>query len=753
MLEKRFESTLNRLYREAHSRKLEYLTVEHLLLGLIGNADVQEVLRCCGVNISKLHKHLYSHIQRNSPIKDENDERDTLPTLSVRRVLQRALINAQSSGRDVVDCVSVLAAMMREKDSYAVRILQQHGVSNVDVLRQISHGHVNYDEPLLPETTHAGATEHVPDQGDQQQVIEKYTTNLNQKASDGGILPLVGRAREMQRMIQVLCRRNKNNPLLVGEAGVGKSAMAEGLAWSIVNGNVPEPLLQHTIYSLDVGVLIAGTKYRGDFEKRLKDLIKALQEERQCILFLDEVHTIIGAGATSNGTVDLSSLLKPVLTGDHFSCIGATTYKDYQNIFERDHALARRFQKIDITEPSEQEAMDILLGLKQHYEDFHQASYSEQALRSAVELSKRHLHERYLPDKAIDVIDEAGASNRLREKPQDEIVNEDIERIVATMAQIPPRSVSSKDKQNLASLGSNLRQVVFGQDAAIDKVVAAIKIARAGLNQTERPIGCFLFSGPTGVGKTELARQLALMLGLEMQRLDMSEYREAHTVARLIGSPPGYVGYDSGGLLTNAIRKKPHCVVLLDEIEKAHPDIMNLLLQVMDYGTLTDSNGRHVDMRKTVVIMTTNAGATVAARPSIGFTEQDHSLDTTKEINRMFSPEFRNRLDAIVQFAPLGEDIILQVAQKLMVQLEQQLEQRQVTLNIDERALHWLAGNGFDSVMGARPMARIVREKVRQQLAEELLFGALANGGQVTITADSNGLIVKVEPEKDTEPQ
>ena len=753
MLEKRFESTLNRLYREAHGRRLEYLTVEHLLLGLLGNADIQEVLRSCGVNISKLHQQLLSHIQRNSPVKDENDERDTLPTLSVRRILQRALIHAQSSGHDVVDCVSVLAAMMREKDSYAVRIMQQHGVSSVEVLRQISHGHSSYDEPLLPETTRSGTTEHAADRNNQQKVLDNYTTNLNQKARDGGILPLVGRAREMQRLIQVLCRRNKNNPLLVGEAGVGKSAMAEGLAWSIVNGNVPEPLLQHTIYSLDVGILIAGTKYRGDFEKRLKGLLKVLQEKQKCILFLDEVHTIIGAGATANGTIDLSSLLKPVLTGDHFSCIGATTYKEYQNIFERDHALARRFQKIDVSEPSEQETMDILLGLKQHYEDFHQVAYSEQALRSSVELSKRHLHERYLPDKAIDVIDEAGASNRLRSEPKKEIADDDIEQIVATMAQIPPRSVSSKDKQNLASLGNNLRQVVFGQDDAISKVVAAIKIARAGLNQMERPIGSFLFSGPTGVGKTELARQLALMLGLEMQRLDMSEYREAHTVARLIGSPPGYVGYDSGGLLTNAVRKKPYCVVLLDEIEKAHPDIMNLLLQVMDYGTLTDSTGRHVDMRKTIVIMTTNAGATAAARPSIGFTEQDNSLDTTKEINRTFSPEFRNRLDAIVQFAPLGEDIILQVAQKLMVQLEQQLQQHQVTLHIDEPALHWLAGNGFDNVMGARPMARIVRDKVRQRLAEELLFGDLANGGQVTITTDSDGLAIKVEPEKNAEPQ
>ncbi|MGV0006046.1 MAG: AAA family ATPase [Candidatus Porifericomitaceae bacterium WSBS_2022_MAG_OTU9] len=746
MLEKRFENTLNRLYRQAHSQRLEYVTVEHLLLGLMSNDDVSDILKGCGVDTKQLHEQLLSHVRRHSPVKNDADKRDTLPTLSVRRILQRALIQMQSSGRDVVDCASVLAAMLHEKDTYAVKLLQQHGLTKVDVLRYISHGHASDSEPML-EVVRDNEIEGIPDKSKQQKTLEEYTSNLNQKVHDGKILPLIGRDREVRRMMQVLCRRNKNNPLLVGEAGVGKTALAEGLAWCITKEKVPKPLLGHTVYALDLGVLIAGTKYRGDFEKRLKDLIAALQEQQGSILFLDEIHTIIGAGATANGTMDLSSLLKPVLTASSFPCIGATTYSEYQNIFERDHALARRFQKIDINAPSEQETLEILTGLKQHYEQFHEVRYSHESLQSAIELSVRHLHERQLPDKAIDVIDEAGARNQLRTDRQEEIATHDIEQIIADMAQIPPRSVSSEDKENLASLENNLKQVVFGQDEAITRTVAAIKIARAGLNQNERPIGCFLFAGPTGVGKTELARQLARILGLEMQRLDMSEYREGHSIAKLIGAPPGYVGHDNGGVLTNAIRKKPYCVLLLDEIEKSHTDIMNLLLQVMDYGILTDSNGRHVDMRKTILVMTTNAGAAIAARPSIGFTMQNHSLDTMKEITRIFSPEFRNRLDAIIQFAPLDENIILQIAQKFMVELEAQLQQHKVSLHMDDSALHWLASNGFDNAMGARPMARIMRDKLRQQLAEELLFGKLSNGGQVTVIATEDGLDLKIEEE------
>ncbi len=746
MLSKDLEYSINLAFREARERRHEFMTVEHLLLALLDNPAAAEVLRACGAQLDKLKRDLQTFIRDNTPVLGPDDPRETQPTLGFQRVLQRAVLHVQSSGNREVTGANVLVAMFGEQESQAVYFLKQQEISRLDVVNFISHGISKISDEQ------DSATPQSEENPESQNVkpLENFASNLNELARQGRIDPLIGRREEVERTIQILCRRRKNNPLFVGEAGVGKTAIAEGLAKMIVDGEVPEVLRDATIYALDLGSLVAGTKYRGDFEKRLKSVLAQLRKERNAILFIDEIHTIIGAGAASGGVMDASNLIKPMLASGEMKCIGSTIYQEYRGIFEKDRALAWRFQKIDVVEPSVEESYQILRGLKARFEEHHDVKYADKALRAAVELSARYINDRHLPDKAIDVIDEAGASQRLLPvaKRKKVINSTDIETIIAKIARIPPKTVSSSDKDVLRNLERDLKLVVFGQDEAIDTLADAIKMARAGLGNEQKPIGSFLFAGPTGVGKTEVTRQLARIMGIELIRFDMSEYMERHTVSRLIGAPPGYVGFDQGGLLTDAVLKHPHAVLLLDEIEKAHPDVFNLLLQVMDHGTLTDNNGRKADFRNVIIVMTTNAGAELMDRPSIGFTSQDHSTDGLDVIKRLFAPEFRNRLDAIVQFQPLTPVTIAQVVDKFLIELEAQLESKKVTVDVDTEGRAWLAERGYDPKMGARPMARLIQENIKRRLAEELLFGRLVNGGHVTVTVRDGGLQVEIAEEE-----
>ncbi len=746
MFSKDLELTIGQCYKDAREHRHEFMTVEHLLLALLGNAAATAALRACGADIAKLERELREVIVQTVPVLPPDDERDTQPTLGFQRVLQRAVYHVQSSGRKEVTGANVLVAIFGEKDSHAVYFLNQQEVTRLDVVNYVSHGIAKLESDGSA-GTQAGEREAEEAGEGKANPLGEYAVNLNEQARQGKIDPLIGRHDEIERTIHVLCRRRKNNPLYVGEAGVGKTALAEGLARRIVEGSVPEILKETTVWALDLGALVAGTKYRGDFEKRLKAVIAQLRKDPKAILFVDEIHTIIGAGSASGGTMDASNLIKPVLASGELRCIGSTTFQEYRGIFEKDRALARRFQKIDVPEPSLAESVDILNGLKSRFEEHHNVQYTAEALKAAVDLSVRHLPDRLLPDKAIDVIDEAGARQRLlpAESRSECVDVPDIEYIVARMARIPQKQVSASDRDVLRNLDRNLKMVVFGQDGAIDTLAAAIKMSRSGLGNPEKPIGCFLLAGPTGVGKTEVTRQLAMQLGIELVRFDMSEYMEGHSVSRLIGAPPGYVGFDQGGLLTEAVVKHPHCVVLLDEIEKAHPDVFNILLQVMDRGALTDTNGREANFKNVILVMTTNAGAALAARRSIGFVEQSHSSDAMEVIRRSFSPEFRNRLDAIVQFNALGFDHILRVVDKFLIELEAQLNEKHVSLNVDAEARHWLAEHGFDPQMGARPMARVIQEQVKRPLADELLFGKLADGGRVTLRVRDGGLVSDVE--------
>ncbi len=739
MLSKELEHTLNAAFKEARERRYEFMTVEHLLLALLDNPTATSVLRACGADIEGLRRLLEQFVEENTPLLDGDDARETQPTLGFQRVLQRAVFHVQSAGSKEVTGANVLVAIFGEQESHAVFLLSEQNISRLDVVNYISHGisKVSGDEAEETDADSEGITE----QGDgERQPLESFATNLNQRAQAGQIDPLIGREAEVERTVQILCRRRKNNPLLVGEAGVGKTAIAEGLAKKVVDHEVPEILADATIYALDLGALVAGTKYRGDFEKRLKGILAQLKKEQHAILFIDEIHTVIGAGAASGGVMDASNLIKPMLASGELKCIGSTTYHEYRGIFEKDRALARRFQKIDISEPSVEETITILKGLKSRFEDFHKVRFTSGALRSAAELAGRYINDRFLPDKAIDVIDEAGANRRLQpENKRKKTINvNDIEAVIARMARIPARNVSRTDLSVLQTLERDLKMMVFGQDRAISTLAAAIKMSRSGLGIQDRPIGSFLLAGPTGVGKTEVTRQLAHQLGIELLRFDMSEYMERHTVSRLIGAPPGYVGYDQGGLLTDAVLQNPHAVLLLDEIEKAHPDVFNLLLQVMDHGTLTDNNGRKADFRNVIIVMTTNAGAEMLSRRTIGFSETDHSTDVMSVIERTFTPEFRNRLDTIIQFEPLDERTIANVVDKFIIELETQLEQKRVSLEVDDEARAWLARNGYDRVMGARPMARVIQEHVKKPLADELLFGRLTKGGKVRVTVDKD---------------
>ncbi|NOX08232.1 MAG: ATP-dependent Clp protease ATP-binding subunit ClpA [Gammaproteobacteria bacterium] len=733
MLSKELEFTLNLAFRNAREDRHEFMTVEHLLLALLDNPAAAQALRACGANLVQLRDELIRFLDESSPRLSSDDDRETQPTLAFQRVLQRAVFQAQSSGIKEVSGANVLVAVFSEQDSQCTYFLQKQNVSRLDMTNYISHG-IEKDEPELSESVTPGTgVEAAEDSAEQ--ALHNFSRNLNIMAKEGRIDPLIGRDHEIQRTIQILCRRRKNNPLYVGEAGVGKTALAEGLAKMIVDEEVPEVLKDAVIYSLDMGALVAGTKYRGDFEKRLKLVLKQIHKEPGAILFIDEIHTIIGAGATSGGVMDASNLIKPVLASGELKCIGSTTYQEYRGVFEKDHALARRFQKIDVAEPSVEQTIKILKGLKTRFEDHHHIKYSPRALRVAAELSERYITDRHLPDKAIDVIDEAGASQQLlpASKRKKTVGVADIERIISNIARIPERSVSSTDKDKLRTLERDLKLTVFGQEEAIISLASAIKMSRSGLRDERKPIGSFLFAGPTGVGKTEITRQLALSLGIELIRLDMSEYMERHTASRLIGAPPGYVGYDQGGLLTEEVLKHPHAVLLLDEIEKAHADVFNLLLQVMDNGTLTDSNGRKVDFRNVILVMTTNAGAQEMGRASIGFSQQDHSSDGMEAIKRLFTPEFRNRLDAIIQFNALDSSGIAQVVNKFIDELELQLQEKHVALKVDDEARLWIAEHGYDSKMGARPMARTIQEYIKKPLADELLFGDLSSGGEVSV--------------------
>ena len=746
MLSKELEFTLNQAFKEARAKRHEFMTVEHLLLALLDNPSAVAVLRACGANIERLRSELSEFIDQSVPKLPENSDAETQPTLGFQRVLQRAVFHVQSSERKEVTGANVLVALFNEKESQAVYYLGLHNVTRLDVVNYISHGISKVsEEGQEPAQQQAPSEEGAAENG--QSPLEAYATNLNDLARQGKIDPLIGRREEIERTIQVLCRRRKNNPLFVGEAGVGKTAIAEGLAKKIVDGEVPEVLSTSTINALDMGALLAGTKYRGDFEKRLKAVLTQLKREPGSVLFIDEIHTIIGAGAASGGAMDASNLVKPALSSGDLKCIGSTTYQEYRGIFEKDHALARRFQKIDVREPSVEETVQILEGLKTRFEDHHDVKYTHQALRTAAELSARYINDRHLPDKAIDVIDEAGASQRLKpvSKRKKTIGVKEIEDVVAKIARIPPKTVSTSDKQSLRNLERDLKLMIYGQDEAIEALSAAIKMARSGLGQEQKPIASFLFAGPTGVGKTEVTRQLAQILGIELVRFDMSEYMERHTVSRLIGAPPGYVGFDQGGLLTEAITKHPHAVLLLDEVEKAHPEVFNLLLQVMDHGTLTDNNGRKADFRNVIIVMTTNAGAEQTSRRSIGFAEQDHATDGMEALKRLFSPEFRNRLDAIIQFKALTQQTINHVVDKFVMELETQLEQKGVTIDIDDDARRWLAEHGYDAAMGARPMARIIKEYIKKPLAEELLFGKLEGGGHVYVTVEDDKLDFEFE--------
>lgn len=752
MINKELEHSLNEAFRTACDKHHEFITVEHLLLAILDNQVTVDILQACLVDIARLRHDLIKYIEETTPLIPVGVIRESQPTLGFQRVLQRAAFHVQSSGKREVTGANLLVALFSEQDSHAVFLLAKQEVTRLDIINYISHGITkNRDgEESTGDDAIGGTEDH--DSTAQANPLEKFASNLNELARQGKIDPLIGRKLEVERTIQVLCRRRKNNPLLAGEAGVGKTAIAEGLARKIVEGDVPEILANSIIYSLDLGSLVAGTKYRGDFEKRLKSLLTHIKNQPNAILFIDEIHTIIGAGSASGGYMDASNLIKPSLASGDLRCIGSTTYQEYRGIFEKDRALARRFQKIDVTEPSVDETFQILKGLKSRFEEHHEVKYSLAALRTAVELSNRYINDRHLPDKAIDVIDEAGANQRLvpSSRRKKLIGTLDIEDIVAKIARIPPKTVSTQDKDKLRDLEKNLKLLVFGQDEAISALASAIKLSRAGLREEQKPTGSFLFAGPTGVGKTEVSRQLAKVLGIELIRFDMSEYMERHTVSRLIGAPPGYVGFDQGGLLTEAINKHPHAVLLLDEIEKAHPDLFNLLLQVMDHGTLTDNNGRKADFRNVILIMTTNAGVSESSRPSIGFTQQDHSSDNMKAIERMFTPEFRNRLDGIIQFKPLTIDTIGQVVDKFIFELENQLAEKKVCLVLEPDARSWLAEHGFDPKMGARPMARVLQEHIKKPLAEEILFGKLANGGTVRIITDGIRLEFEIEGVRET---
>ena len=751
MLSRELELTLNVAFQNATSKHHEFMTVEHLLLALLDDNSALGVLKACGADVTTLRRDLNEFIDSTTPVFPSDDvDHEAQPTLAFQRVIQRAIFHVQSSGKKEVQGANVLVAIFTEQESQAVYFLRLQNISRIDLVNYISHG---IGKNGAASEGQEGAGEHVGEGGahggeGQASPLSQFAVNLNDQAEKGYIDPLVGRSLELERVAQILVRRRKNNPLLVGESGVGKTAIAEGLAKMIVEGEVPEPLEGSVVYSLDLGALLAGTKYRGDFEKRFKGLLGELEKQKKAILFIDEIHTIIGAGAASGGVMDASNLLKPLLTSGKIRCLGSTTYQEYRGIFEKDKALSRRFQKIDVPEPSIEETITILKGLKSRFEEHHGLRFTQGALKSAAQLAAKYINDRFLPDKAIDVLDEAGAYQQLQppSRRKKSVTSSDIEAVVAKIARIPPKSVSSSDKEQLRGLASKLKMVVFGQDEAIKGLDAAIKLARAGLREGDKPIGSFLFAGPTGVGKTEVSKQLAEMLGVELLRFDMSEYMERHTVSRLIGAPPGYIGFDQGGLLTDAVTTHPHSVVLLDEIEKAHPDVFNLLLQVMDHGTLTDNNGRKADFRNVILIMTTNAGAENMNRASIGFTRQDHSSDGMEAVKRMFSPEFRNRLDAIIQFGPLSEEVIKTVVDKFLTQLQAQLDDKKVTLEVDEAARQWLAEHGYDEKMGARPMARLIQEKLKKPLAEEVLFGSLSTGGgRVKVSVRDDDLSVESE--------
>lgn len=755
MLSKELEASLNVAFSVARSKRHEYITVEHLLLALLDNSSANTVLKACGADLLRLKKELTDFLEENTPVFNENALAEVQPTLGFQRVLQRAVFHVQSSGKKEVTGANVLVAIYGEQESQAVYLLHQQDVSRLDIVNFVSHG-ISKVSDETNESNEAEQSEETPVENSEKQPLENFSTNLNMRALQNKIDPLIGRDSEIERTIQILCRRRKNNPLLVGEAGVGKTAIAEGLAKKIVDGEVPAILSGCTIYSLDLGALVAGTKYRGDFEKRLKGVLRQLQKDPGAILFIDEIHTLIGAGSASGGVMDASNLIKPLLASGELKCIGSTTYQEYRGIFEKDRALARRFQKIDVEEPSVPDTIEILKGLKRYFEEHHNVKYSNNALKAAAELSERYITDRFLPDKAIDVIDEAGANHRMNNTTgKQKVINvHDIENIVAKIARIPPKTVSSSDTDVLKNLDRNLKLVVFGQDDAINAMSDAIKMSRSGLGNPDKPIGSFLFAGPTGVGKTEVTKQLAKVMGIELIRFDMSEYMERHTVSRLIGAPPGYVGFDQGGLLTEAINKHPHSVLLLDEIEKAHPDVFNLLLQVMDHGALTDTNGRKSDFRNVIIVMTTNAGAQLASRRSVGFTEQDHETDAMEEIKRMFAPEFRNRLDGIIQFKALDERTITNVVDKFIIELEHQLEDKRVSMLVDDKARRWLAKKGYDPKMGARPMARVIQDHLKRALANELLFGRLMKGGEVKVSLNDkeDDLAIEIlEREKVTE--
>jgi len=756
MIAQELEVSLHMAFVEARQQRHEFITVEHLLMALLDNPSAAEVLRACSANSDDLRKSLAQFIKENTPTVGGVDEVDTQPTLGFQRVIQRAIMHVQStgSGKKEVTGANVLVAIFGEKDSHAVYYLHQQGVTRLDVVNFIAHGIKKSEPPEAAKPTEgvASSSDGDKDEADGKgNALDQFTQNLNQLAREGKIDPLIGRELEVERVIQILCRRRKNNPLLVGEAGVGKTAIAEGLAWRITEGDVPEVLANATVYSLDMGALLAGTKYRGDFEQRLKSVLKTLKEQTHAVLFIDEIHTLIGAGAASGGTLDASNLLKPALSSGTMKCIGATTFSEYRGIFEKDAALSRRFQKIDVAEPSVEQTVEILKGLKSRFEEHHSVKYALGALQAAAELSAKFINDRHLPDKAIDVIDEAGAAQRIlpKSKQKKTITRNEVEEIVAKIARIPPASVSNDDRSKLKSLDRDLKSVVFGQDPSIEALSSAIKMARSGLGKPDKPIGSFLFSGPTGVGKTEVAKQLAYVLGIELIRFDMSEYMERHAVSRLIGAPPGYVGFDQGGLLTEAVTKKPHCVLLLDEIEKAHPDVFNVLLQVMDHGTLTDNNGRKADFRNVIIVMTTNAGAETMNKSTIGFTTAREQGDEMADVKRMFTPEFRNRLDAVVSFRSLDEDVILRVVDKFLLQLEAQLAEKKVEVAFTDELRKHLAKTGFDPLMGARPMQRLIQDTIRRALADELLFGRLVDGGRLTVDVDAEGkTLLDIQPPK-----
>ena len=747
MLSRELEVTLNLAFKDARTKRHELMSVEHLLLALLDNTSAVTVLNACGADIEKLRSELAEFLEATTPLIPKNEtDRETQPTLGFQRVLQRAVFHVQSSGKKEVDGANVLVAIFSEQESHAVFLLKQEEVNRIDVVNYIAHGVSKNGEEPAPRGE--DGTETDEDGEKQSSPLEAYATNLNEQAKKGLVDPLVGRDKEVERVIQILSRRRKNNPLLVGESGVGKTAIAEGLAKLIVDGQVPDVIKDSTVHALDLGALLAGTKYRGDFEKRLKALLNELKETPNQVLFIDEIHTIIGAGAASGGVMDASNLLKPLLASGEIRCIGSTTYQEYRGIFDKDRALSRRFQKIDVEEPSVEDTYNILKGLKTRFEEHHQLKYTDRSLKVAAELADKSINDRFMPDKAIDVIDEVGAFQQLQppSKRKKQISVNDVEKMVAKIARIPPKNVSSSDKDALRDLETNLKMVIFGQDEAIDNLSSAIKLSRAGLKEEGKPIGSFLFSGPTGVGKTEVCRQLSSILGVELIRFDMSEYMERHTVSRLIGAPPGYVGYDQGGLLTESITKHPHSVLLLDEIEKAHPEVFNLLLQVFDHGTLTDNNGRKADFRNVIIIMTTNAGAQEMSRSSIGFQNQDHSTDGMEVIKRMFTPEFRNRLDGIIQFGALTKDVIKTVVDKFLVEIQVQLDDKKVQLDVEDEAREWLAENGYDEKMGARPMQRLIQNRIKKELAEDILFGRLSHGGgTVHVTVEDDDLKLEIE--------